>query len=183
MRSILRRTPPIVILLGVCTLIGFGYSMFQMISSFANDEQSPEYERMPPAAFALPEAEVLVDPQQINVKRLPDSAYEEIAQKGGRIATALGERKINAGVLRRAGMGRSAAENNAGVLREAASTLEGRKVSAPGQVSIEPSSLRSANARVSFEIFSETLGSSSLTLSMGFVQRDGQWRLQSIRIE
>lgn len=179
----MRRTPPIIILLGVCTLIGFGYSMYQVITSFDRSEQTPEYERMPPAAFALPEAELLVDPQKLNAERLPDSDYEEIAAKAERVAASVAKRQVSAGALRRAGMEGRAAETNAGVLRAAARTLAGRQVSGPGQITLEPIGLRAATAIAALEVFSESLGATSITLTMGFVERDGEWKLQGVEVE
>jgi len=182
-RDLLRRTPPILIVLGLCTLLGFSYSMYQLLGSFSRSEQSPEYERMPPAAFALPQAELLVNPQMLNVKRLPDSAYEEIEAAARRISVAVGKGKANAGVLRRAGMGERATRRGETTLRAAADALEGRNVELEEPIMVEPLTESSAMARSSFSIQSQSLGSSSVTLAMDFAERGGAWKLQAIRIE
>lgn len=174
-----------ILFLSCLLLVGVGYSIYKMVGAFSAERSSPAYERTPSPAFALPQADTIVEPQNLNQARLPDEVAVQLAETTKRLTGLIAERKLSTASLKSAGAHPDAAKAMVDMAKRNYSAYSGRQLDLDSEVTTRDVT---SDGAVLAQGFSYGPGASgvpggSVVVIYGYGRKGGDWVLQSMEID
>jgi hypothetical protein len=184
-KQMLKKSDPRIVFFAAITLVAVIISGYMAINAITVNRQSPDYDRAPPEAFAIPVSDTIINSDRLDDPRLPDVAYQQIYDKSNKVTSAIAKQKVTPAFLRSLGMPTAEAETSIDLIDEYYSVYRGRPVDVIAD-SFTINSAREDYAEVSqdvnFESSSEGAPGGSFTVTTGYTTPDGAtWNLSSLK--
>lgn len=184
--SKIKNSDPRILIFGAVTIIMVLFAFYMAAKSITTEHSSPEYRKTPPKAFALPIAELIVDPGNLETPRLPDEAYIWIFDVSKKLSKQMSNQTLTVNSLMKFGMGKQNAKNTLGRVKSSYNIFGGRKIKLHGSPSLGSTSTRSASVSQAAMFGPSVQGDpgGTFTISYGFVSGNGvDWKLNRIEID
>jgi hypothetical protein len=183
--AVLKQTDGRILVLAVITFFAVLFSGYQAITAFSGEEDAPEYRRSPPAAFATPQVDTIVDPQKLTAPRLPDDAFLTVVKKSTETSQRIANQTITTQFLIQQGMKPNTATSTFNNLKTYFGIYANRDTEVDPDIQLGEITIDSAQSsqNVNFGIGAGGAPPGAFEISYAFLLNDNQLKLDSIEVD
>jgi hypothetical protein len=183
--AVLKKTDGRILVLAVITFFAVLFSGYQAVTAFSGKEEAPEYRRSPPAAFATPQVDTIVDPQRLTAPRLPDDAFLAVVEKSTELSKKIADQTINQQFLVQQGMKPAAANSTLNNLKSYFGIYANRDTEVDPDLQLGEITIDSAQAsqNVNFGVGAGDSPPGAFTISYAYLLNNNNLKLDSIEVD